>query len=140
MPEEAPRERPVTLPLADRLARRLRSRRVVVRNESMRPALEPGDRLLVDPRAYARAAPARGDLVVLPDPERPDRLLVKRVVGVAGDADPGRGTVPAGHVTVAGDNPAGRDSRRFGPVPLDRLAGRVWFRYLPAGRRARFPP
>ena len=33
---------------------------------------------------------------------------------------------------VLGDNPAdSRDSRRFGPVPGERIIGRVWFRIWP---------
>ena len=33
---------------------------------------------------------------------------------------------------VLGDNPANsRDSRAFGPVPADRIIGRVWFRVWP---------
>ncbi len=103
----------------------------------MRPTLEPGDRLLVDPRAYDGVAPGRGDVVVLPDPERPGRTLVKRVVGVPGDPDPWGGTVPPAHVLVEGDHPSSRDSRAFGPVPLREIHGRAWWRYYPAARRRR---
>jgi signal peptidase I len=100
----------------------------------MRPELAPGDRLWVDPRPGRSFA--RGDVVVLGDPETPGRLLVKRVVGLAGDR-PGPGTsVPEGNVYLEGDNPdLSRDSRAFGPVPLDAVVGLVWFRYAPADRR-----
>ena len=31
------------------------------------------------------------------------------------------------------------DSRRYGPVPLELLVGRAWFRYAPLGRLGRIP-
>jgi len=93
----------------------------------MRPTLEPGDRLLVDPRAYRTRPPAPGEIVVLVDPERPSRWLVKRVHGV----DPTAGTVD-----VRGDAvDRARDSRRFGPVPTSALVGRVYRVYYPPARR-----
>ena len=108
---------------------------MVVRDDSMRPELAPGDRLWVDPRPGRPFV--RGDVVVLRDPETPGRLLVKRVTGLAGDR-PGPGTsVPEGSVYLEGDNPdLSRDSRAFGPVPLGVVVGLAWFRYAPADRRA----
>jgi signal peptidase I len=60
------------------LRRLLRSwhARVAVEGDSMRPTLEPGDWLLVDPLAYGRSPPAVGDLVLVPDPRMPARLRV----------------------------------------------------------------
>ena len=87
----------------------------------MRPELEPGDRLLVDTRAYAERLPAAGEIVVLVDPELPARWLVKRVRA----AD-------AGGVMVVGDaDERSRDGRRFGPVPRSAIVGRVYRRYAP---------
>ncbi|MGP8074104.1 MAG: S26 family signal peptidase [Thermoplasmata archaeon] len=118
------------------LRRKWRSRRVVVEDESMLPALRPGDRLLVDPTYYRGRRPARGDVVVLRDPERPGRLLVKRVGATEGEPDPSGAPVPSGTLYLIGDDPArSRDSRSFGPVPLNGLVGRVWFRYAPGDRR-----
>jgi signal peptidase I len=118
----------------DLLRRRARSRRVVVRDESMAPVLAPGDRLWVDPRPGRPFE--RGDIVVLRDPETPGRLLVKRVVGLAGDRPGSAEPLPAGTVYLEGDNPdRSRDSRAFGPVPLGSLVGLAWFRYSPAARR-----
>lgn len=113
----------------------------------MRPALQPGDRLLVDPAAYRRTPPQRGEIVVLVDPEDRRRWLIKRVAAVAGDPFPGRpvpgddGRVPAGGVYVlADDHAVGRDSRTFGPVPLTSIVGRAWFRTAPAERAGTLPP
>jgi nickel-type superoxide dismutase maturation protease len=100
-------------------------RRVEVTGGSMAPALLEGDRLVVVAPPW-RMVPAPGDVVALPDPRAPDRLLVKRVAAV----DRSRGTVE-----VLGDAPhASTDSRVFGPVPLASVAGRAVYRYAPPGR------
>jgi nickel-type superoxide dismutase maturation protease len=107
-----------------------RLRRVEVVGPSMIPTLSPGDRLIVV--RGGRLAP--GDLVAVRDPERPSRLLVKRLSGIG----------PQGAL-VEGDNPAAsRDSRHFGPVPLAAVVGRAVYRYHPAAdaaalRRGRGP-
>ncbi|MGP8078194.1 MAG: S26 family signal peptidase [Thermoplasmata archaeon] len=120
--------------------------RVVVHDESMWPTLRPGDRLLVDRRAYRNRGPRVGDLVVLVDPEAPTRWLVKRVAAVGPGSVPSGPDLtdighpspeaPPGMVLVASDAPGpARDSRRFGPVPVEKLIGKVYWRYAPAGRR-----
>lgn len=137
-----------------RLARRLSSRRVVVADASMEPTLAAGDRLWVEP---ARRV-ARGEIVVVRDPEDSDRLLVKRVGAIAGDRvyvtrtgvrdvpeAPTQGppedaleevVVPPRHLFLVSDRPAlARDSRKFGPVRVELLVGRAWYRYFPPGRR-----
>ena len=129
--------------------------RFEVFENSMRPTLAPGDYLV----AVAVSAPRRGDIVVFPDTLRPDRDLVKRVVGLPGEtitihagqvaidgqifAEPwadgptlpdGTWQNPPGTVFVLGDNRqlSSGDSRATGPR---RVAGmyRVVFRYWPAG-------
>ena len=96
--------------------------RVVVEGDSMRPGLLPGDRLVVVRSRRARP----GDVVTVPDPRHPGRILVKRVAA---------GSRP-GAVVVAGDNEvASTDSRAFGPVA--RTRGRVVYRYWPAARAGR---
>ena len=95
----------------------------------MRPTLEPGDWLLVDPAAYERRSPQVGDLVVAPDPRAGERWLVKRVGGLT----------PDGRLELVGDDPAAStDSRTFGPVDRAAIVGRVWARYWPPRRLARF--
>jgi nickel-type superoxide dismutase maturation protease len=102
-----------------------RFRRVVVTGESMTPAFQPGDRLLVGPVGRVRP----GAVVALPDPRRPDRLLVKRVR-----------TSEAGRLDVRGDNQsASTDSRHFGLVPRRRVIGRVVYRYAPPARVGWWP-
>jgi nickel-type superoxide dismutase maturation protease len=97
-------------------------RTFVVRDTSMRPALSPGDRLVV--ARWLR--PRRHDLVVSRDPEQPSTYLVKRVANVQ----------PGGNVVLHADNPnVSRDSRHFGAVPGRLIVGRVVFRYLPTERR-----
>ncbi len=94
-------------------------RRFRVEDDSMRPALEPGDYVLVNRWAYKFRPPARGDLVVLRDPEVPQRFLVKRVSNVP----------DAGGIHVVGDNvDRSRDSRTFGPIALREIVGKVCIR------------
>jgi signal peptidase I len=122
---------------------------VAVVEDSMRPAIESGDWLLVDPTV--RRWPRRGSVVVFREPES-DVLAIKRVAGAPGDAISGvRVTDPETgedvEVTIRlipdeawllGDDPAvSIDSRLYGPVALDRLVGRAWFRYAPLRRIGR---
>jgi signal peptidase I len=115
----------------------------------MSPAIEPGDWLLIDPTT-ARW-PRRGSVVVFREPDS-GGLAVKRVAARSGDRVPFAGGYLVmgddeawliADATVAGTADAGYgppiDSRRFGPVPLDLLVGRVWFRYGPLGRIGRIP-
>lgn len=87
----------------------------------MLPALEPGDRLLV--RRTARVH--EGALVVVADPRRRSRWMVKRADAVA----------PDGAVVVLGDDPAAStDSRALGPLPASAVIGRPVYRYAPRTR------
>lgn len=100
----------------------------------MRPAFLPGDRLYADPTPGRPLV--RGDVVVAHDPERPGRLILKRVSNVGVGPPPVSGGAPSAVLTLVGDAPdESRDSRQFGPVPLSAIVGVVWFRYAPAERR-----
>jgi Signal peptidase, peptidase S26 len=126
----------------------------------MIPALRPGDRLLVDTRAYRDRVPVTGEIVVFVDPEAASRWLIKRVGGVgpgrfwrtrAGvraiaeeSTAPGAAppidaveamSLPAASIWVTADAPTGRDSRQFGPVPVGQVVGRAYRCYAPPHRR-----
>ena len=95
----------------------------------MRPTLEPGDWLLVDPDAFARQGPVVGDLILVADPRDTSRMLIKRVAEVH---EAGR------ELFVSGDAPeASTDSRTFGTVRAADVEGRPWFRYWPPPRMGR---
>lgn len=127
-----------------------------VRSSSMTPTLLTGDQILAERLTPRFGQLERGDLVVFKAPAT-RALMVKRVVALAGDrvglADGrlvvnghrraeayvdlasvdsvyfGPEVVPAGSVFVMGDDRADSvDSRDFGPVPLDRVLGRVLWR------------
>ena len=118
----------------------------------MEPTLRDGDWIWVDPSLRRRRMLRRGDLIVFRDPDDANRWLVKRVAALSPErillgpdgiarAPPGdfrtlpggshryieQLRIPVGHVVVLSDNGrAGRDSRRFGPVPRRSIAGVVW--------------
>jgi nickel-type superoxide dismutase maturation protease len=100
-------------------------RRVRVSGDSMLPGFQAGDRLLLGPPVWIRP----GQVVAVPDPRDPSRLMVKRVHAMSRSL-----------VDVRGDNDAAStDSRHFGPVPRSSLAGRVLYRYAPTDRAGWFP-
>jgi signal peptidase I len=125
---------------------------------SMEPTLVSGQRLVVDKLSYRFQQPARGDLVVLNLPDAKRRPLIKRVVATGGDVvaiEDGlvflngqplvedyisqltsgylpATRVPEGYLFVLGDNrAASNDSRSFGMVPFENLAGRAVASYWP---------
>jgi hypothetical protein len=123
--------------------------RVAVREASMLPAIAPGDWLLVDP--LVRRWPRRGSVVVIREPGA-GQLALKRVAARSGArvafAD---GWLHLGReeawllsdadedVTAAAGFGPPIDSRTYGPVSLDRLVARAWFRYGPVSRVGRIP-
>ena len=113
----------------------------------MLPAIEPGDWLVVNPRASAWPRP--GSVVVFREPLT-DALAIKRVAAGPGE----RIRFADGYLTLAADEAwltadaseldaaaAGFgppiDSARYGPVSVDRLVARVLFRYGPLRRFGR---
>ena len=95
-------------------------KRFRVTGTSMAPLLQPGDEVLLDPRAYRRAAPQVGDIVVSRHPYRVDVRLVKRITTVLED----------GRCLLEGDNPSdSTDSRSFGAVAPHQILGRVISRF-----------
>ena len=132
-------------------------------SESMVPTLEVGDRVFVNKFIYRFRQPKQGDIVVFKSIEGEQEDLIKRVVGVPGDTivlsngtlivngvpkeEPyvnhqlpdlssfGPITVPEGKVFVFGDNRANsRDSRFFGPLPIQDIEGEAFVIFWPPGR------
>ncbi len=143
-------------PLGDLLS----SRRARVDGPSMAPTLHDGDLVLASRAALARAALARGDIVLTRDPQDGVAYL-KRIVGLPGEAvgvhsgrvaihgspldEPylapldsraaardGQWTLADDRYFLLGDNRNDSlDSRAFGPVPEYLIKGRAWFRCWP---------
>ena len=108
--------------------------RVAVAEESMTPALQPGDWLLLDP--LPRRWPRRGSVVVVRQPGT-GLLAVKRVAAGPGDMVlAGTEYIKLGdEAWLLGDGGGHSvDSRHYGAVPLGALVGRAWFRYWPPRR------
>jgi signal peptidase I len=139
--------------------RRARLEPVLVRGGSMRPTLEPGQRIAVAPLVRP---PARGDLVVVAHPRQLE--VVKRVVGLPGErvrlrggrlevdgaavpepylaGGSGAGELdlrlgPAEYLVLGDHRAASTDGRDFGPVGADALLARVAFAYWPPRRLRR---
>lgn len=154
-PTRAPRRRAVWLvlggaALAFAVGHALVFTVCVVSGASMRPTLAPGERVLV---LRLVSDVQRGDLVVIKNPDAPEDLLVKRVIGLPserlgaragklyvgdfvmeepyvlpgtslGDLAPSQ--VPVGCYYVLGDNRAESvDSRSFGAIDRRLLVGKV---------------
>ncbi len=132
-------------------------------SESMVPTLEVGDRVFVNKFIYRFTEPERGDIIVFENVEGEREDLIKRIVGMPGDevtvsegvlyvnGEPreepylndafpdfgyyGPTRVPEGEVFVMGDNRANsRDSRFFGPVPIENIEGEAFVRFWPPTR------
>ena len=128
---------------------------------SMTNTLQDGQFVLVNKVAYLFHSPERGDVIVCHEPDRPDRDVIKRVIGLPGDkitldsthvsvdgvelnepyiTAPGNPsattvTVPPDNYFVMGDNrPDSFDSRFFGPVPRDNIVGKAVLVYWPLNK------
>ena len=145
----------------------LASRRYVVRGDSMRPTLEPGQHLLATRVSHRGVSLSRGDVVIVRGPDDLSRRDVKRIVGLPGQdvrildgmlfvdgarlVEPYLGGLPAslglgdevwrlgsGEHFVLGDNRLrSTDSRELGPIGAGLIVGKVWFRYWPLRRWGR---
>ena len=158
----------IAVVLATRLLGR-RYLRVAVAGESMTPALLPDDFLVL------RAGPpahheAYGQVVAVRDPRpgTPGRVLLKRIIGLPGEAlrvgggvqvngrvldEPyahgetpmeqhrGINRLAPGEYFLMGDHRgASTDSRNFGPIAADAIIGTAILRYWPPERFARIRP
>ena len=134
----------------------------VVTSDSMIPTLLVGDHVFSDKLAYTRREPRHGEIVSFTFPSQeagaPEDILVKRVIGLPGDAIEVRdgalyrndhrigepyiretmqytfpeATVPEGKLFVLGDNRnQSDDSHIWGFLDRGRLTGRVTIRFWP---------
>jgi signal peptidase I len=140
-----------------------------VEGRSMEPTLHDHDRLVVNKLAYQLHDPEVGDVVMLLQPNKPGKTLVKRVVAAPGDTVAfldGRLvrngvsvdeffltagvksfetlaplTVPEGSYFVLGDHRNDSlDSRAFGAVPKKYILGRIQIRWWPLAAARSFDP
>ncbi len=138
----------------------------VVYGQSMEPSLYAEQRLMVEKLSYRLHGPRRGDIVVLRDPTGGPIPLIKRVVGLPGEritfaqgrvyvdgvaldesylagvtyGESRAWVVPPVHVFVMGDNRSNsKDSRFFGPVPLESILGHAVFRFWPPDKVGGLP-
>lgn len=153
-----------------------------VEGSSMHPTVQDGEFLVVNKAAYRRfdlphwlqwvpfldrngngkiapfGSPKRGDVIVFHLPQREERNLIKRVIGLPGETiEIRRGVVyingkrleekylqrlgerslppqkvPDDHYFVIGDERvASFDSRDWGPLPRREIIGKAWFSYWP---------
>ena len=139
----------------------LGSRHYVVSGDSMVPTVRSGQRLLVLPLTNYSRVLSSGDLVITRGVDDLERLDLKRIIGLPGQEihfldgllfvdgmrlmEPYLSGLPSsiglcdeifnlgsGEYFVLGDNRLRSiDSRKFGPVPVELILGRVWFRYWP---------
>lgn len=97
----------------DRLLHSLGRRRgFIIEGESMIPTLNPGDAVLVAPKARL----AIGDILVAKHPYKTSVTIVKRLTEI----------LPDGALILKGDNPLdSTDSRSFGSISADNVIGKV---------------
>lgn len=140
----------------------------LVEGPSMEPTLHTFERVFVNKLVYRFRAPEPGEIIVLQDPARPQRELIKRVIAVAGETieikqgivyvdgkalkEPFTNTaiksntnmdplpVPEGHVFVMGDNRGmSFDSRNIGPIAISKIDGKAFFMFWPMDKFAYGP-
>jgi len=74
-----------------------------VSGDSMEPDFAPADYLIIDELSYRIHAPARGDVIVFRYPLDPDKVFIKRIVGLPGETV----QIAGGKITIAGENLVG---------------------------------
>ncbi len=133
-----------------------------VPSASMENTVMTNDRLIANRLAYTFSDPKRFDIIVFVAPDEPDKLFIKRIIGIPGDTieivngtliingkvieeeeyvkeqmngSYGPVTVPEGHYFMLGDNRNNSlDSRYWFNtfVPEDTILGEAMFTYFPS--------
>lgn len=138
-----------------------------VKGASMEPNFHNYEYLIIDEISYRFSEPARGDVVVLRNPQQRTQFFIKRIIALPGETIEiknknifidgevldeslyldqeiityGNQKVEVGEEQyfVMGDNrPESLDSRVFGPVSPDEFVGRTWLRAWPFTRLDHF--
>ncbi|XP_043473918.1 mitochondrial inner membrane protease subunit 2-like [Leptopilina heterotoma] len=118
---------------------------VRVDGKSMQPTLNPDtnnvDFIFLNRWAIRNYDINRGDIITFVSPNAPDRHIIKRVVGLAGDVISTIGyktevvKVPNGYCWVEGDHTGfSLDSNSFGPIALSLLIGKATYIVWPPSR------
>jgi mitochondrial inner membrane protease subunit 2 len=119
-----------------------------VQGGSMKPALNPDSSLGWRDMLFMWKFRQRvagnlkvGDVVLFRSPEDPEKVLVKRILGIGGDEIKTKGQyprdickIPPNHLWVEGDNVHSIDSNHFGPVSVGLVLGRATYIMFPPSR------
>jgi signal peptidase I len=132
--------------------------RAVVNGGSMLPGLADDQRIIILTAAYDFTAPQRGDVIIIHPPVAPDKLWIKRLIGLPGDSISIQGgrvylnsvaldepyiknkplysfgpyTIPADHYFVLGDNRNNSTDSHYGwTVTRENIVGKAWLCYWP---------
>ncbi|KAJ1665322.1 hypothetical protein EV178_003253 [Coemansia sp. RSA 1646] len=113
----------------------------MITGRSMQPALNPDsnrlwrDVVLMDRVVQGESSTwrlARGDVVAFVSPFNPDRMVIKRIIGLPHDCVVPRTNsnafvrIPKGHCWVEGDESFhSNDSNTFGPLPMGLIKSRA---------------
>lgn len=132
----------------------------VVPTGSMEETINVGDRLIANRLSYIFSDPERGDIIVFDGTDTPEKLYVKRIIGLPGETinisdgivkineiplekdftdievigNFGPFTVPEDHYFMLGDNRNRSNDSRYWInkyVPIDAIKGKVNFKYFP---------
>ncbi|GAB6098923.1 signal peptidase I [Halanaerocella petrolearia] len=128
---------------------------------SMKPALQPGDRIFANKLVYRFREPKRQEIIVFNYPVDPSRKFIKRVIGLPGDkikivdgkvyingqllkedytleksyTDYPEIEIPPNNYFVLGDNRNNsEDSRFWGFVPKENIVGKATVIFWPLSR------
>lgn len=108
-------------------------------DETMDPAVKPGQWVWCSKNEWRASQLRNGDIIIYRHPKEPGEIYIARVKGLPGDTVDGR-IIPRGHVWVLLDNLSKKpDSRTFGPLSEHFIKGKaIWLRVLPRdGERRR---